>query len=137
MIPALMGLASAVLKPVLGIIDKNIEDKDLAARLKVEAQMAVMSHSSEELKAATQVIVAEAKSESWLARNWRPMIMTMFGFIILNNYVLYPYLMLFGLPGVMLDLPPMLWNLIQIGLGGYVVGRSGEKIAKAWKGIKS
>jgi hypothetical protein len=26
-----------------------------------------------------------------------------------------------------------LMQLIQIGLGGYIVGRSGEKIAKAWK----
>ena len=27
-------------------------------------------------------------------------------------------------------LPEELWNLLMIGVGGYVVGRSGEKIAK-------
>jgi hypothetical protein len=28
------------------------------------------------------------------------------------------------------------WSLLQIGLGGYVVGRSGEKLAKTLKDTK-
>jgi hypothetical protein len=28
-----------------------------------------------------------------------------------------------------IELPDELWNLLMIGVGGYIVGRSGEKIA--------
>ena len=57
--------------------------------------------------------------------------------IIANNYIFFPYLSAFGIEqAVMLDLPEQLWGLIKIGVGGYVVGRSGEKFAKVWKDIK-
>jgi hypothetical protein len=32
----------------------------------------------------------------------------------------------------MLELPDKLWNLLTIGVGGYVVGRSAEKIAESY-----
>jgi hypothetical protein len=32
-----------------------------------------------------------------------------------------------------IDLPRELWNLLQIGVGGYIVGRSGEKMVDKWK----
>ncbi len=53
--------------------------------------------------------------------------------IIANNYILYPYLALFWSDAPVLEIPPDMWGLLKIGLGGYVVGRSGEKIATAWK----
>jgi hypothetical protein len=30
----------------------------------------------------------------------------------------------------MIPLPDELWTLLTVGVGGYVVGRSGEKVAK-------
>ena len=30
------------------------------------------------------------------------------------------------------DIPTKVWTLLQIGLGGYILGRSGEKIADKW-----
>ena len=32
-----------------------------------------------------------------------------------------------------IPLPDELWNLLMIGVGGYIVGRSGEKIAEKVK----
>jgi len=61
------------------------------------------------------------------------MIMLMFGFIIFNNYILYPYLSLFWDAAPVLETPPDLWALMKIGLGGYVVGRSGEQMVKHFK----
>ena len=53
--------------------------------------------------------------------------------IIANNYVLYPYMRaIFGW-GVALDLPEALWELLKIGVGGYVVGRSVEKGIDLWR----
>ena len=54
--------------------------------------------------------------------------------IIANNYILYPYLSLFWGEAPVLEIPPDMWGLLKIGLGGYVVGRSAEKVAKVIKG---
>jgi len=53
--------------------------------------------------------------------------------ILANNYVLAPYLgAIFGVE-VMLNLPDPLWQLLMIGVGGYVAGRSVEKGIRHWK----
>jgi len=53
--------------------------------------------------------------------------------IIANNYILAPYLQaMFGW-SVALDIPPDMWDLLKLGLGGYMIGRSGEKIAQVYK----
>jgi hypothetical protein len=59
--------------------------------------------------------------------------MLVFVAIVANNYLLYPYVSLFWAAAPMLELPPDLWDLIKIGLGGYVVGRSAEKVATNYK----
>lgn len=83
-----------------------------------------------------QVITAEANSQSWIARNWRPILMLSFGAIIVYGFFLAP---LFSLKSV--PLPPDMWQLLKLGIGGYVLGRSGEKIAAvaadAWTTTKS
>lgn len=69
-------------------------------------------------------------SGNWLQRSWRPLLMLVLVFIILNNYVLFGY---FPNTFVALDLPDHLWDILKIGLGGYVIGRSAEKVADKWK----
>ena len=65
------------------------------------------------------VVIAEASGKSWLQRSWRPI--TMLSFLVLV------ILDSFGL--LVNPLAKEAWTLLQIGLGGYVVGRSAEKIA--------
>jgi hypothetical protein len=56
--------------------------------------------------------------------------MALFGAIIANNYIIHPYVSLFFEDAsVMLAIPPDMWSLLKIGIGGYVVGRSVEKIS--------
>ena len=95
----------------------------------VQGQIELIIARLTELQAS--VVVAELQSGAWLAQNWRPITMLTFVFIIANNYILYPYLSLFWGKAPVLEIPPDMWGLLKIGLGGYVVGRSGEKIAKA------
>lgn len=78
-------------------------------------------------------IQAEAKSESWLASNWRPILMLSFTAIVVVNYLVIPIAQWFGVTKPPLDLPPDMWALLKIGVGGYIVGRSGEKIARSLK----
>lgn len=87
------------------------------------------------LKAKESIIVAEAQSEHWLTSAWRPITMLVFVFIIANNYVLVPYFNMFAENDIKpLELTTDMWDLVKLGLGGYVVGRSAEKFAKNWKG---
>lgn len=66
------------------------------------------------------------ESQSWLARSWRPLTMLTFTYIIAHSFVLAP---LFGLE--VLPIPPDMWELLKLGMGGYIIGRSAEKIAPA------
>ena len=138
-----MGLLSAlpiigpIIEKIVGVVDQAVSDKDLAARLKAELKSELMALDAsvleKELDAKTKIIVAEAQGHSWLQRNWRPILMITIVAVIANNYLLYPYLSLFWTDAPAIELPPKLFNLLAIGVGGYVVGRSGEKMVKNWK----
>lgn len=82
----------------------------------------------------SDVIQAEAKSDSWMASNWRPILMLTFTAIVAMNWLILPVVSWFGPHLVPLVLPPDMWDLLKIGVGGYIVGRSGEKITKSLKG---
>ncbi len=128
---------SALIGPVVsglfGVIDKAVEDKDAAAKIKGRLQEMVLAGQMKEIEAAAQVVVAEAQGESWLQRNWRPLLMCLFGVIVANNYIIAPYVLLFLRIDVTLEIPPDMWDLLKIGVGGYVVGRSVEKGVRVWR----
>lgn len=73
--------------------------------------------------AQAKVIAAEAASGSWLTQSWRPIVMLSFAGILVYNFFLGP---MFALKIV--DLPQDLWTLLQVGIGGYVGGRTVEKL---------
>ncbi len=124
-----MGILSTVLSPVLGVIDKFVLDKDKANELKVHMQGELLKLESEIVKEQGSIIRAEANGQSWLQRNWRPILMLVIVAIVANNFLIAPILQMFGAPMVILELPSELYDLMTIGVGGYIVGRSGEKIA--------
>ncbi len=74
--------------------------------------------------AQSKVLVAEAQSGSWLTRSWRPIVMLSFAGILVYTFWVGP---MFDLRVV--DLPKDMWTMLQVGLGGYVGGRSVEKLA--------
>ena len=98
----------------------------------------LIDYSKTILEQQASVVRAEANGDSWLQKSWRPITMLVFVFIIANNYILFPYLSLFTNKVVELNIPPDMWGLLKIGLGGYVVGRSVEKAVKFYgKGKES
>jgi len=100
--------------------------QDPAKVLELQRELNDLTIKFAELQAG--IITAEIKSDSLLAKNWRPMLMVLFGVIILNEYILSPY---FGLPAK--ELPEHMWDLLNIGVGGYVLSRGAEKGVKMWK----
>jgi len=95
-----------------------------------DVQTRLIQNEAQLIESRGKAVIAEAKGESWLQRNWRPMLMLSIVAIVVNNYLLLPYAGFFGLRAPMLDLPTELFDLMTVGVGGYVIGRSGEKIAK-------
>lgn len=121
-------LIGPLISGIFGVVDKAVEDKDQAAAIKARLQEMVLNGQMKEIEAAASIIVAEAKGDSWLQRSWRPLLMCLFGIIIANNYLVVP---LFGTPAA--AIPPDMWDLLKLGVGGYVLGRSVEKGVKVWK----
>ncbi len=125
-----------ILDKGLGIVDKFVEDKDKANELKAAIKDKILVQDHEEnlelIKGQVDIILAEAKG-SWLQRNWRPGLMALFGIIIFNNYVLNPWLSTLFSVDVVMRIPPDMWALLKLGIGGYIVGRSVEKGMEKWK----
>ena len=114
-----------LIKPVLGVVDNlhTSEEERLALKAKLvelEGNILIQTFEYEKavLIAQQEVLKTEAQGHSWIQRNWRPI--AMLNFLVLIN------LDTFGLLPV--KLPEQYWSLIQLGLGGYVIGRSAEKI---------
>lgn len=121
--------ALAGLIPSIGrAIEEAIPDKDLARRLTHEIESMVLNIQAALVQAKASIIIAEAQGESWIQRSWRPLTMLTFVFIIANNYIIVPYAVAFGLNVPMLEIPPGMWGLLTVGIGGYIGGRSFEKI---------
>ena len=112
---------------VLDIVDDVVEDNDEANRVKLEIQRQLTENKSSELETSAKIVLAEAQG-SWLQRNWRPLLMVTFTGLIVAHW--------FGLtaPNIPESVQNSLLNIVMVGVGGYVVGRSGEKIADKFKG---
>lgn len=130
-IPVLGGigkLAGEVFKGIDSLHTSEEEKREL--RLKTEqaffqAQLQVMQFLTEHLKTAADLIKAEMNG-AWYQRAWRPFMMFTFMSILANNYIIYPYFKDVG--AKMLQFEPQFWEVLKIGLGGYLGLRTSEKI---------
>lgn len=130
----LKGLAG----PIINLIDElhtSGEEKAAAKAKVLEIQASMMAQAMDaETKFAelqSRIIIAEAQGNSWLQRNWRPLLMTTFTAILFNNYVLVPYVGAFTTAVKVLEFPAGFWGLLTVGVGGYIAGRTFEKIRGA------
>ncbi len=66
--------------------------------------------------------IREEARGNWPQRSWRPIVMLVFTVIVLA--------------GTFLNLPILsdtsrFWDLLEIGLGGYIIGRGGEQLVSS------
>ena len=122
---------ASIFKPATDLIDNlhtSDEEKQIQANTLVALQNQItgkmLDLDAQLLAAQSKIITAEANGQSWMQRNWRPI--TMLTFLMLVVFDSFGWLAN--------PLADQAWTLLQIGLGGYVVGRSGEKIVKQIKG---
>ena len=118
-------IVTGLFKPLadlVGEIHTSVEEK-MAITAAVQTALfgvlgRILDYEQSILEAQKEIIVAEAKGGSWMQRNWRPITMLTFLFlVVVDSFGFLPF-----------RLAAEAWTLLQIGLGGYVVGRSAEKV---------
>jgi hypothetical protein len=113
-----------ILAPILGkIVASKFPDPAEAAKAEAEVASQLWQNAHQLNAAAADIIKTEAASTHWLASNWRPLTMIVFVLLIVARW--------FGwaAPGLSEAEYLKLWSIVEFGLGGYVIGRSVEKIA--------
>ena len=125
----MLGAVAPLAKILFSTIEKSVPDKDLQAKLKADLQTQLLQSNTQELQAAAKIIEAEAKA-GWFASSWRPLLMYVLIFILVWNYILGPVIKVFTGAVISFELPGDVWTLLNVGLGGYVVGRSAESVAR-------
>lgn len=105
------------------VLKRTLPDQDKRQEIEKEITLVLLKEGNAIQKKAADIVIAEVQGESWLQRNWRPSLMVWFS-ILVGAYW-------FG--AVPENLSPeaveKLFDIIQIGVGGYIVGRSAEKVA--------
>lgn len=122
-----------LLLPILGNIGAQVakslfpDPADELKRADAEKQfvLATVQQAQAIEQAAADIVKAEAASENWLASSWRPITMLIFVVLIVARW--------FGwaAPNLAEEEYIKLWSIVELGLGGYVIGRSAEKILPA------
>ncbi len=109
------------------LIDRIFPDKEKQAQANIELQKVLVEAQAEQdkaeaakLESRSKVIVAEAQSHSYAARNWRPHLMYCLMLTYPVNWVIFPILRAMGLDIPSLPIPTEYWTVLSIGLGGYI-----------------
>ena len=102
-----------IVETVAGVIERLSISSTEKKRLKQELETLLVDYEREHLQVQSGVLRSEAQG-NWLQPSWRPVIMLAFAVVILA--------------GMFTDLPLLedtsrFWDLLEIGLGGYIVGR--------------
>lgn len=115
-------LAAPVFELAGKVFDRIFPDKEKADAAKLELMKLTQEHEFQEWTLRAGIVKAEAESSNWLTASWRPITMLTFTALIVARW--------FGwaAPELSQEEYLALWDIVQLGLGGYVVGRSAEKV---------
>lgn len=119
MFNALLPTLAPILSKVIGNLFPDPSEK---AKAEADMMTALMESRTEIETAAASIIQTEAASKHWLASNWRPLTMLTFVGLVVARW--------FGWAAPDLSEAEYLklWSIVEVGLGGYVIGRSAEKV---------
>jgi hypothetical protein len=140
LIATLLPVVTAIARgPLAEIVEKLVPDRDLKERLKREIEAKLVEHAGVLASTQREVVLAELAHGSRLQRLWRPLLM----YLIMTMLAVYGLLLplIEALAGGPVGFEPRwdaipegLWTLLTLGLGGYIGGRTVEKIALARAG---
>ena len=140
LIAALLPVVTAIARgPLAEIIDRLVPDRDLKETLKREIETKLVEHAGLIASAQREVVLAELTHGSRLQRLWRPLLMYLIMAILAVYGLLLPLVEAAAGGPVAFEprwaaIPEGLWTLLTLVLGGYIGGRTVEKIALARTG---
>ncbi len=134
-------IIGGILGKILDVVAEVVPDKDLQAQIKaglskkiVKADFSLLEN---EIKSQAHILAAELTG-SKIQRSWRPHLMYLIMFFLFWLVIIVPVLGMFGLvipvKEALESVPSQMWTMLTVGLGGYTVFRSGEKMVKSWAG---
>lgn len=126
----MLPLITALAPLVADIVKEAIPDADKRVEAENKVRLALLENSQQLEASASQIILAEAKSEHWMAASWRPLLMMVITAIVAWNYLIGGIIEAIIGRDILIPLPDEMWTLLTVGVGGYTLGRSGEKIAQ-------
>lgn len=126
-ISSLVGVGKSLISRIWPDPNEQAEQLHKLSELEQKGDLAALQAYIQVLQGRMAIIQSEAKSEHWLTANWRPITMLTFVALIV--------LRMFGLTSEAITESEYLklWDLVEIGLGGYVVSRGIEKVTKIYK----
>jgi hypothetical protein len=127
-------IIKGAIEPVTGLINNMHTSDEEKRKIQLAMDQLVNTVTTQLINAQGNIIKAEAESEHWLTSTWRPITALVFVAIIANNYIIAPYTGAFFGTSVTLEIPPEMWELLKIMIGGYVVSRGVEKGIDKYKG---
>ena len=126
-IAALSGSGGALGK-VLEIGKSMITDKEQQRDYERQMQALFAQTEARITEAAGRVVVAEISGQSWMQRNWRPILMFFLMGLLAWNIVIAPLIGIEdALAVIWAAVPSELLVMLMVGMGGYIGGRSYEK----------
>lgn len=127
-------ILQGAIKPITGLVDNMHTSEEEKMKIKLALDQMVNTIDEQLIRAKGNIIKAEAESEHFLTATWRPITALTFVAIIANNYIIAPYTgALFGTE-ILLEIPPEMWELLKLMIGGYVASRGAEKLLDKYKG---
>ncbi len=126
-----MGLVQG---PLMKALEAYVSDLELRRKLAAELEQQTLTYFTKTAELGAGVVMAEVQSEHWLTRSWRPVLMmVLIGFLLLVGLILPLADLIIGHPLAFEPrwqlLPGGFWDFLAIGMGGYIGGRSLEKVA--------
>ncbi len=115
-------LASDLVDSIGDAADGLFTSDEERKRAELAVRSRLLDHKEKMAAERAETIRTETQG-AWYQRAWRPAMMALFGCVIAAHW--------WGLAGegVTPEVQRYLYSIIKLGLGGYVVGRSAEKIA--------
>ena len=113
-----MGVLQNVIREIGDIVNRLSVSSREKQKIQEEIQSLVYRYKSELVREQSAAVGDEMRG-NWLQRSWRPMVMLVLTLLVVLGVFT---------ESSMLSDTSRFWDLLEIGIGGYVIGRSGETI---------
>ncbi len=126
----IMNLIGALFEPAAKLVDalhtseeERIDAKTRMLVAQTDVTLKILDYEAQLMQMKSNVIMAEANGESWIQRTWRPITMLTFLSLVVGHHLGF----------LAIELEKEMWDILQVGVGGYIASRGVEKSIANYK----